>query len=277
MSIGNKWKYGDKKSNFNFQLRFLREIAECCGLIPPPPPPPSVFYTATLALSGPDGQIDPGTDAYLGNLTINGIVVPPTPPGFFPVNDCSAQNQWYLDALTGGLANCPLPAYSYGNMYLGEQYTDCFSPGFYIFTITRTEPFDVYFYMNLLDVSREIRLISNTPVTSNQYCATTILPPGDIIITYTLEVPMFNGGFTNVTFYSVSNPVVDDAVTIKAELMTIMDRCQILGTVPVVPYIDVTVNEPFPGTYEHTVKLPDTHAMVRMRTASGGSIVFAPC
>ena len=27
-------------SNFNWQLRMLKEAAECCGIVPPPPPPP---------------------------------------------------------------------------------------------------------------------------------------------------------------------------------------------------------------------------------------------
>ena len=72
MSIGKKYRYGDKLSNFSFQKRFLQEIQDCCGEVLPPPPAPRFCYSFGLAYVrlGGTNNID------IGDITVNGITIP---------------------------------------------------------------------------------------------------------------------------------------------------------------------------------------------------------
>lgn len=60
MSISKKYRYGDKLSNFSFQKRFLKEIADCCGMeFKPPTPVGDYFYYGAVFNPAPYGS--PGT------------------------------------------------------------------------------------------------------------------------------------------------------------------------------------------------------------------------
>lgn len=65
MALGNRYNYGNKRSNFNFQLNFLKQLSGCCDDNPTPSACPPICNAPFGDIIGITSDISPGNGWYL--------------------------------------------------------------------------------------------------------------------------------------------------------------------------------------------------------------------
>lgn len=65
MGLGNNYNYGNKRSNFNFQLNFLKNLSSCCGDNPTPSACPPLCSPPFGDIIGITNDLGPGNGWYL--------------------------------------------------------------------------------------------------------------------------------------------------------------------------------------------------------------------
>lgn len=101
MGLGNNYNYGNKRSNFNFQLNFLKQLTGCCGDTPDPGSTcPPLCSPPSGDIIGITDDLGPGDGWYLDEklpiliLIENGIQVdsvgcPSGRAGYYPPDNKS--------------------------------------------------------------------------------------------------------------------------------------------------------------------------------------------
>lgn len=167
MSIGNKWKYGDKKSNFSFQKRFLKEIADCCDIqFNPPTPPEDPIYLYALSVVSFNFSFD-----YYNGVTVDGTFY--NPFGSVVMNDQyggAVNIAFDADMTAAGLVNASNGTRANGFTLDPGVYGDQF-----VFLAVTDQPHTIVVNLTIGGVTADYTLHGGL-YTYKQYCCTITTP-----------------------------------------------------------------------------------------------------